>query len=138
MTRRGRGVDTDSLMDARSETVRTLDDCREAVEALRRAVDGPLVRAGMDAERVRALAQHLDGAFGVLDAAVQTTPAYQEATLLDGAPRAAPGRGRWPAVATWPNLAATTTGAPRPDGPRTSCSAAAGDGRSGQRAPRPW
>ena len=87
-------------MDARSETVGTLDACREAVEALRRAVDGPLVRAGMDAERVRALAQHLDGAFGVLDAAVQATPAYQAATLLDGAPRAGPRRGRWPAGVT--------------------------------------
>ena len=87
-------------MAARFETVRTLDDCREAVESLRRAVDGPLVRAGMDAERVRTLAQHLDGAFGVLDAAVQATPAYQAATLLDGAPRVGPGRGRWPTVVT--------------------------------------
>jgi hypothetical protein len=87
-------------MAARSETVWTLDDCREAVEARRRAVDGPLVRAGMDAERVRALAQHLDGAFGAPGAGGQATPAYQAATLLDGAPRAAPDRDRWPAVAT--------------------------------------
>jgi hypothetical protein len=98
MTRRGRGGDTGSTMDTRSETVGTLDDCRAAVEALRRAVDGPLVRAGMDASRVRALAQHLDGAFGVLDAAVQATPAYQAATLQEGAPRAGPGRSRWRAV----------------------------------------
>jgi len=82
-------------MAARFETVGTLDACREAVEARRRAVDGPLVRAGMDATRVRALAQHRDGAVGVLDAAVRSTPAYQAATLLNGAPRAVPGRGRW-------------------------------------------
>jgi len=49
----------------------------------------------MDATRVRALAQHRDGAVGVLDAAVRSTPAYQAATLLNGAPRAVPGRGRW-------------------------------------------
>ena len=94
------GVDTGSTVAARFETVRTLDDCREAVKSLRRAVDGPLVRAGMDAERVRRLAQHLDGAFGVLDAAVQATPAYQAATLLDGAPRVGPGRSRWPTGVT--------------------------------------
>ena len=82
-------------MDARFEAAWTLDDCREAVESLRRALDGPLVRAGMDAERVGRFAQHLHGAVGVLDAAVQSTPAYQAATLLNGAPRAVPGRGRW-------------------------------------------
>ena len=96
----GPGGDTGLTMDARSEPACTLDACREAVEALRRTVDGPLVRAGMDAERVRRFAQHLHGALGVLDAAVRSTPAYQAVTLPGGAPRAGPVRGRWPTGGT--------------------------------------
>ena len=83
-----------------AETARTLDDCREAVASLRRALRDPLVLAGMDAARAGGLARHLHGALGVLDAAVQSTPAYQLVTLLDGVPRVAPGPGRRLTVVT--------------------------------------
>ena len=73
--------------DGRLETARTLDDCREAVASLRRALRDPLVLAGMDAARAGGLARHLHGALGVLDAAAQATPAYQRVTLLDGVRR---------------------------------------------------
>ena len=87
-------------MGTRSEPVCTLEGCQEALEVLRRTVTLALVWEGMDAERVQALAQHLNGALEVVDAAVQATPAYQSATLLDGAPRAVPVRNRHPAVGT--------------------------------------
>ena len=86
--------------DGRLETARTLDDCREAVASLRRALRDPLVLAGMDAARAGGLARHLHGALGVLDAAAQSTPAYQLVTLLDGVPRVAPGPGRRLTVVT--------------------------------------
>ena len=75
------------------ERASLLGGCREAVELLRRALRDPLVLGGMDAEQARAVAQHLNGALGVLDAAVQATEAYKLVTLLDGVPRGTGGSG---------------------------------------------
>ena len=134
------GVDTGSTVDARFETVWTLDDCREAVESLRRAVDGPLVRAGMDAERVRALRASTStapwGCWMRPCSRRRPTRRRRSWTGRRGWCRVGAGGPPWSRSAT-PPPRPPATGAPRPDGPSTGCSAAAGNGRSGQRAPLP-